>query len=611
MFFLYLNKAKIFSVAASLITTNNLIVSQVNTANTFSRYFSKFVPFKQRNVAEKCLTELFRAMEAGHVCWNMQDEDALLADALRPEDLEQLPALPLFGNAEDKRPFVLEGNKMYLQRYHAYETQLLRNILKLAEYSAQQQINDFEEELKKLFPMRNLQMAAAITALVQQFCIITGGPGTGKTTSVAKLLALLYGQNRHLRVLLAAPTGKAAVRLAESLSNIEFAFLRESIEVDKDILAQIKALKPTTIHTLLGYKSNSIYFKHHAGNPLPADVLIIDECSMIDMALFAKLTNAVAAGTKLVLLGDKNQLASVEAGSVFGDLCNSVSKTNSLGTQQDALMKHFEIMDTTSSQTQHPEPLSDHLIELKESHRFKDGEGIGRFSKAVIEGDFSAAARYYEPVDPKVQLQDHALPDLQSFVKNYLSYIHSVDIVTALLNINDAKILCAFREGKTGIHAMNQQVETILAEMKVINPKGTFYEHKMIMVTKNQPEHGIFNGDIGIVRYVEGQLRVCFLDANKELIRIAPANIQSFETAYAITIHKSQGSEFKKVLVMMPSTEGAQLLTRELLYTAVTRAKEEASIYVQREALELILQKQVRRISGIKERLQQPDILLT
>lgn len=583
----------------------------INPALSFAQYFTKYVPSKHKSLVEKCLMQLYKSIESGHVCWDISDSAQLEEAGVSMADLAVLPELPLFGNSAAITPFIIDNNKIYLQRFFNYETQLLQNIWRLIENEPKQNPTDLVTALHHLFPAKNLQMAASLTALLHQFAIITGGPGTGKTTSVAKLLTLLYGQNPELRVMLAAPTGKAAVRLAESLRNIEFGFKRESIQVAQDILEKIKSLKPTTIHTLLGYKHNSIYFKHNRENPLPADVLIVDECSMIDIALFAKLTNAVGPNTKLVLLGDKNQLASVEAGSVFGDLCNSVGTTNYLSAHQDALMKHFGISATFPQPTENESLLSDHIIELKESHRFSDDEGIGRFSKALINGDEKTAATFYDNKDVKVQLHEEWGTNLvKQFAAYYSSYLKASDIFTALMSINDAKILCAFREGKSGVNAMNVEVEAELEALGMIKPKGLFYEHKMIMVNKNQPELGIFNGDIGIIRFIEGELRVCFLDANQQLLTIAPSNIQGYETAYAITIHKSQGSEFKKVLVIMPSAESTTMITRELLYTAVTRAREEATIVVGKDALTHIIQQKVRRISGILERINAKEILL-
>ena len=270
-------------------------------------------------------------------------------------------------------------------------------------------VKELEKErpfVQLLFPDFQWQSIAAISAFLHHFQMITGGPGTGKTTTVAHFLCLLFKFNPSAKVMLAAPTGKAAVRLKESMQNIGQKLLNSGITVDETIVDKILKLTPTTIHQMLGFKRDSIYFKHNRSNPLDADVVIIDECSMIDIALFSKTLEAVSDHTQLILLGDRNQLSSVEAGSIFGDLCSSLKVKNTFSMDYLRIFQELNqnITVPIDATQENLNAINNHVVELTHSHRFNDQSGIGKLSKAILYGELDQAMLYFQDIDPFVHI---------------------------------------------------------------------------------------------------------------------------------------------------------------------------------------------------------------
>jgi exodeoxyribonuclease V alpha subunit len=448
------------------------------------------------------------------------------------------------------------------------------------------------------------QTAAAISGALNNFTIITGGPGTGKTTTVAKLLAVLFSMNPSLKVALAAPTGKAAARMAESLKAASAKGLNSSELFNR--------LQPSTIHRLLRNVPGTTRFKFNADNPLHYDVVIIDECSMIDVALFAKLLDAIGKKTRLIMLGDKDQLASVEAGSLFGDLCQLQETINRFSNERISFINSFvpeEEKKLPDSNGDNPGTiLSQHIIELKDSHRFSDTKGIGRFSKAVISNNVPVLQEFIDvSQDDQVSIDvngSHAV--FEEFILGYKEYILEKNISAALRSLNKLRVLCAVREGDQGLYTLNRHIEEFLRRKGLLKHAGEFYEHRPVMITRNNYRLGLYNGDTGILRYDEhGVLRAWFENTEGKIISVLPVYLTQIETVFAMTIHKSQGSEFDSVMVVLPVSTRSGLLTRELLYTAVTRAKIKVVI---RSTPEIILDtalQQVDRGSGISDRLKE------
>lgn len=441
------------------------------------------------------------------------------------------------------KPFVIQHKQAYLHRYYQYETQIIENIRRLGDH----------------------------------FHIITGGPGTGKTHGVSTQLVKLFEGNIALKVALAAPTGKAAARMNESIR--KFAEDPEN-KLTSAIQTKLTGLKAQTIHRLLGTITDSVFFRHDENNRLPYDVLIVDECSMVDGAMMAKLLNAVDDHTMLYLLGDKDQLASVEAGSVFGDLCRA---------KDDELLKG--------------------KVEVKtHSWRFDPDKGIGKFSREVISGTFNDPFGYVE--DEQITIDTGYSKELfEQYAILYNEYILEGEIQIALEKLNLVRFLCVTREGDRGVSKVNQQIQYYLSrQIPGFKPKSEgFYHNQPVIITQNDYKLGIFNGDVGLIRQEGETLFAWFQSTDGELKKIQAGYLNHYETVFAMTIHKSQGSEFENVVVILPEKQGEKLLTRELLYTAVTRAKSKALIQTSVEVLNKCVQNTVSRASGLKKRLKSEE----
>lgn len=552
---------------------------------------------------------LSKKISEGHICLHLDD---LLDQSgeLPPYCANMVPGTaPLetvalvAKDGKDDQPFVLFRDRLYLQRYFRYETTFLRRIYqfleteKVLEKERLAQLEEHADLIREQFPSGNntepdWQLAAAITGILNNFTIITGGPGTGKTTTVAKILNILYGIDPALKVVLAAPTGKAAARLAESLRS----FKNEKFQ----------SLSPGTIHRLLKSKRDSPYFHHDASNPLNYDVVIVDECSMIDVALFAKLLDAIGPKTRLILLGDKDQLASVEAGSFFGDLCQAQGAMNLFTPQRIKVINKFGANLTKTHESENDQhPLFQHLVELRRSHRFSDDKGIGKFSKAIIKNERADILEFLQPgADEQViidQLYSKAL--FEQFIAGYEAFIKEPDILSALKKMNALRVLCAVRQGEHGLYTVNQAIEKYLNDKKLIRANVEFYHNRPIILTRNYYEHNLFNGDTGIIRPdANGILMAWFEDGQGELKAVLPGYLTDAETVFAMTIHKSQGSEFNEVLVILPQATEVAILTRELLYTAVTRARSKVYVQASEALLLLAAQRFVERASGIATR---------
>jgi exodeoxyribonuclease V alpha subunit len=418
------------------------------------------------------------------------------------------------------------------------------------------------------------------------------------------VLSILYTHNPATRVALAAPTGKAAVRMAESLK-------QTALSLDPSIKNIFEKLIPSTLHRLLTYIPDSVHFKHNKDNPLPYDVIIVDEASMIDVPLFSKLLNAIRSGARIILLGDRNQLASVEAGSLLSDLCKCMEHVNGLSADHIQLINHFiqdkerRVSDTYQTTSKHP--LIGHIIELQRSHRFTSNSGIGKLSKAIITNDSNTLKDIiYQNTDTAITIdQEYNKNIFDTFVEGYEEYILEKDIAKALQKLGSLRVLVAVKDGEQGLYRVNTKIEDALRNRGLIRKDHIFYEHRPIIVTKNNKDLNLYNGDIGIIRKDDnGNLKAWFEDSDGKLRSIIPAYLTEAETVFAMTIHKSQGSEYNHILVILPDNSENRLLTRELLYTAVTRAKTNVIIQAREKMILSTAAAEVQRGSGIEERLK-------
>ncbi len=564
---------------------------------------------------------LSKKLSDGHICIDINTIDKNeLIEAGYPEVVspDLLLQEKLVSTGDKMAPFILLNNRLYLQRYFNYEDLILNRINNfvakdnLENQQNKETINKHAKLIQEIFQEANQhkiigtnwQIVAVLSALLNNFTIITGGPGTGKTTTVAKILSILYTLNPSLKVALTAPTGKAAARMKESLENAK--------NLTPEIKIIFNQLQPATIHRLLGVIRDRPNFKFNKENPLQYDLVIVDESSMIDVALFAKLLSAIGPETKLILLGDKDQLASVEAGSLFGDLCQAQPTLNLMNSKTSNYINSFitveeQKISDKSIDDSNTHPLFQHIIELQQSHRFSDEKGIGKFSKAIIHNNAAVIKTFFENTDDQVTIDtDYSEKILQHFIKDYKDFIEEPDIVAALKKINNIRVLCGVREGEQGLYAFNKKIENYLVHQKLLTITGEFYKNRPIMVTTNNLELQLFNGDIGLIRPDEDGVLKAWFQTSKDTIKsVLPGYITTAETVFAMTIHKSQGSEFNKVLVVLPKGEDIKILTRELLYTAVTRAREKL-ILQGSEALILQTAKAiVERGSGIIDRFKE------
>ncbi len=519
-----------------------------------------------------------------------------------------LRACPVVGMPGDYTPLVLdEAARLYLWRYWDYEQACAE---KLHFLSRQRKVFDkvlLRQGLDLVFPAGDdsetmEQKLSVLVALNSGLCVITGGPGTGKTTLVSRVLALLVQQDARLRIALAAPTGKAAQRLGEAVSKTA-----SRLDLPEPIRAAVPE-KAATIHRLLGIMPSQPWPRYNRENPLPYDVVVIDEASMVDLSLMTRLVQAIKPSARLILLGDKDQLASVQAGHVLGDLCDTGTRHGYSG-RISTLAREVLECDLDSGETQ---GMKDSVIELTRTYRFTPDSGIHRLSRCVNQGDVNGCRDILESggcADIRAQeLPGGALfgQELERVILEspYARYLPKTDPQECLGLFNSFRVLCALREGPFGIHRMNAVIETILAAHGQINPSRQNYHGRPILITANDYTLRLFNGDVGIILTDsdDGNLQAFFPTQQGTVRKVSPVRLPRHETAFAMTVHKSQGSEFDQVLLMLPDRD-APILTRELIYTGITRAREHLDIWMAEDVFAVAVARRTQRTSGLHDLL--------
>lgn len=454
----------------------------------------------------------------------------------------------------------------------------------------------------------NGQKLAAATAVARSFAVISGGPGTGKTTTVAKLLAILVEtglqRGKPPTIRLVAPTGKAAARLTESIG----AALRE-LALPPEWTAAIPT-EAGTLHRLLGVIPGRSQFRHHADNPLHLDLLVVDEASMVDLPMMARLLDALPAHARLILLGDKDQLASVEAGAVLGDICSFIDQgiSPALATWLSRQTGYSLAGSARGA------PIRDSLCLLSKSWRFDQNSGIGQLARACNSGDVSSVAAVWDQGFTDIRLQPWVGDAYEALiargVAGYRTYLEAAragaDIATVFKAFHGFQILCALREGPFGVAGLNERLELALSRAGLLQRDGEWYAGRPIMVVRNDHGLGLYNGDMGLCLPDEtGRLRVWFEQPGGDLRALLPSRLPPHETVYAMTIHKSQGSEFAQTLLVLPDQD-SPVLTRELLYTGVTRAKQRLELFGSEAMLARIVRRPTERNSGLAAMLESP-----
>ena len=522
------------------------------------------------------------------------------------------------------QPLVLDGDRLYLRRYWRDEMLVAQAVRERATRTRAVDEKAVRAWLDMLFASQgsregpDWQKLACAIALRGSMAIITGGPGTGKTYTVARLLALLFAtapEAGSQRIALAAPTGKAAARLKQSIDKAlgELADKVGSTLPLRELTLRMGAAR--TLHSLLGARPDTRAFAHHRGNPLDVDVLIVDEASMVHLEMMAALLDALPPGATLILLGDKDQLASVEAGAVLGDLCHNAGA----GGYTDATCDYVL---AASGEELPGEFLGDagalaqQTVMLRHSRRF--GGPIGQLALAVNAGDAVRAESVLRAAEPSVRWienaqQQHLLQLAQSGYGSYLDVLntgpraglntnHEEWVRQVLQRFESFRILCAVRDGEWGVSGLNEVVARRLAQAGLLRPSGEWYVGRPVMVTRNDYGTGVYNGDIGLTLpdpARPGALRVYFLEGDT-VRSVLATRLRNVETAFAMTVHKSQGSEFRHTVLALPRERGA-VLTRELVYTGITRASEMFTLVTPPgAALHEAIAERTHRTSGLR-----------
>lgn len=568
-------------------------------------------------LAEAAARLVSAATAEGHVCahvdalpppWQAMPPDelhaALMATGVVANDASAEPA-PLFADG---------SGRLYLWRYHDYERRLATALHALAQPFglADADIARLRAQLDQLFPADaqrsgpDRQKLAAALALQGGLTVISGGPGTGKTHTVVGLLAALLTLQPDTRVALAAPTGKAAARMMDTLRRRT-----------ADLPSAIRERLPTeawTIHRLLGVTSEAGRFRHHRDNPLPIDALVVDEASMLDLALATRLLEAMPTGARLILLGDKDQLAAVEAGAVFAELSagqrfsdrRAAELATLVGGEPDALR------DIASGVA----PLPDSVVWLTESRRFGADSGIGRLAADInaglgdealtgLQGGHDDAVRWID--DPAERPGDTTTAALLAGYAPYFAALtepaSAGDPATLMQAFDRFRILCAVQDGPRGVAAINALVGQRVRRLTTTASSSPWYRGRAVMMLRNDYALRVFNGDVGLcLPGPDGEPAVAFPEADGNWRYLTPSRLPEHADAFAITVHKSQGSEFARVHLLLPERAGA-VLTRELVYTAVTRAAESVEISGSGEVFADACRTPTRRRSGLSRQI--------
>ena len=591
---------------------------------------------------------------SGHLCLDLKNQELatqLWGTSPPPELVSLLPGKPddwlhdlqhsLLVSQNGSTPLVLDGSRLYLRRNWAREVSVAEAIDQRLATVSPLPAERLRAALGRLFPnagdQTDWQQVACALASRSGIGIITGGPGTGKTTTVVRLLGLLQSlamtDNQRLRIRLAAPTGKAAARLTESIGEQV-----EKLEVEAAVRDAIPT-EVTTLHRLLGTRPDSRHFRHHADNPLHADLVVVDEASMIDMDMMASLLAALSPHTRLILLGDKDQLASVEAGAVMGDLCRHAHQ----GRYQQSTIEFVrdtcgaEISDYQETEQAPGNALAQQTAMLRTNWRSKDSPGIGELARAVNEENLPQVRKAFQQYDDSLhrhplrsdgqQLEtlllngsgDHpGLRALFQAVATPPAQRQEFDGWAAALlkQLTHQQLLSGLRSGPFGVEQLNQRITRHLQQQDLA-PEREWYPGRPVMMTRNDYQLGLMNGDVGLTLPLLEEkkreerngkpallLRVAFQLPDGRIKWVLPSRLDGVETVYAMTVHKSQGSEFRHTLLVLPDAPHP-LLTRELIYTAVTRARDRFTLleFGKPSVLDSAVKKRTWRASGLAERL--------
>jgi exodeoxyribonuclease V alpha subunit len=520
--------------------------------------------------------------------------------------IESLLNHKAFGEPDEMVPFLIEGDQLFIRSFLIQEKAVAESLINLS--SARFEILDIDRAasiVRGYFEHAdsddiNWQKAAAALSVRNRLLILSGGPGTGKTTTVARIIAvLLRSVNDKLWIALAAPTGKAAARMSEALQNS-----LTDLQLPDELKMKIPS-EAQTLHRLMrGFGSDKL-LPEAEPKMLPYDLIVVDEASMIDLTMMDKLLRFISEDTRLIILGDKDQLSSVEAGSVFGDICKADG--NRFSSETAEFLSNFDFNKNMDVHAKYD--LEDSIVYLEKNYRFGDESGISALSEAVNTGnadkadDLITGMEFKEISHNSFNYSKKDIEMLFSSISKALIKSADYDDMTLLNHWSDEVWLSALRSGPFGTDSLNRMIEEYLVRQKLIQPENGWYHGRPILVTRNDYSIGVFNGDLGVsVDRGDGKMEVLFTDYKGHLKRFSPYRIKQFEPAYILTVHKSQGSEFNHVNFLLPDRD-TQLLTKELIYTAITRARKSFRLLGSRELFKQGVKRKTVRFTGLQSRL--------
>jgi len=578
----------------------------------FARFLREIEPEVEDNVliaAAACI----HAQKNGHICFDLGIDQPMLLFGDEKSGVElnksrlnnwkrSLLRSSLVSKGESLKPLVFEDNRLYLHKYWSFENEFTQWVKKRAESenaltaNYKEAIHHFIKAKDDLFEV-NWQEIALCLSFLKNLVVISGGPGTGKTHTVLNIIAAhtlaAKFSDDDFTFALAAPTGKAARRLVDSIE-------KGKGGLPEHLKSQIKEpIQAQTVHKLLGASFRGNNFKFDQNNHLPYDLVIVDEASMLDIHMWVRLIRALGPDTKLVVMGDKDQLASVEAGSILGDLChgsNDFSSSIAVGIQ--------EVIGVSVSKTMDNSPkINDCLVFLTKSYRFEANSGIKKLADAI---------NSQEPETVLNLLRDSKYTDLHWFdignkslekvlnrygIAHYENYVAFKD-KRRIYSSHKKKVLCAIRKTDLGVEKINKAIEIGIKRKNSLISNVEWYDGRLVMATKNDVALRIRNGEMGIYNSKEG--KVSF--ESEHNLSISPSRLTDYECAYAITIHKSQGSEFEDVAIILPEKDSS-VLSKEILYTAVTRARKNTLVVGSKDIIEKTIKRSVNRQSGVKAKI--------
>jgi exodeoxyribonuclease V alpha subunit len=519
-------------------------------------------------------------------------------------------------SADPTRPLVLEDSLLYLRRYREYEQRLALRLQALASASSvvpEAMIEALTPLFTTLFPDArdgDRQARAAALALQHNLLLVTGGPGTGKTTTIARVLLLLLAQARTdgkpmPRIALAAPTGRAADRMAESLRHALVA-LRASGPVDATLCDALPS-GASTLHRLLGTIPDSPRFRHDAQSPLPLDVIVVDEASMVDLPLMCKLVEAVPDGARLILLGDRDQLPSIEAGDVLAAIDDAAGGDMPLPPRIASWLGTAEVAHSIdeSAAASVTNPLAGHRVQLLRGYRQAAGLQLAALASTVRDGDADATLALLRGGELQgVHFHEDMLDPLagagrEALLAPWRALQDCNEPMAALVLATQLRLLTALRDGPQGARGLNARIEELLAGSQ----HETYFHGRVLLVSENSYRHGLFNGDIGVCLSAPGGGTLAWFAGGAEGLRhFHPSALPAHAGAFAMTVHKAQGSEFDHVWLLLPQHD-VRTLSRELLYTAITRARHELHLCASEAVLRAALSRHAGRVSGLHRRL--------